>query len=60
MIYPPPPHKESRPRFSEREQRLILATVFVAMREAPNDLEWHQLYKRLAVLWDGPDPTAAS
>jgi hypothetical protein len=42
----------SRPRFTDREQRLILAAVFVAQRDAPNDLEWAQLYERLVALWD--------
>jgi hypothetical protein len=41
----------SRPRFTDREGRLLLAALFRWHKEAPDDAEIARLYERLKLLW---------
>jgi hypothetical protein len=42
---------QTRPRFSEREGRLLLAAVARAKRDEPKDYEWRRLFEKLERHW---------
>ena len=45
----------SRPRFNEREGRLLLSAVFRVRKADPHDDEWDALYEKLLRHWGDGD-----
>jgi hypothetical protein len=40
-----------RPRFTEREGRLLLSAVYRALKQEPKDADWMRLYGKLDRLY---------